>query len=176
MTGLTVLALVAWADQSYNPRNAMRYDNREVLAEVAQEARPGDLFLYVPFYLDPLTNYYLPPDIRQEGFPQYGANSRERDKPLQIEQDMDRVVTGTQRVWLYLSFQNISTVRADSYVMIYWLKHHKYNVKLKRRLNQVELYLYENKYPGRFFQAPRGTDTSAPMDATITPSGNGGTQ
>lgn len=162
LAALTVLALVAWADQSYDPRNSMRFDNRELLGVLASDWRPGDAVIYVPFYLEPLTDYYIPRGTRTEGFPQYGPGGTVRDSPRRIEQDVDRVVGPSRRVWLFLSFQNIGKLRSTGYVIRYWLGHNGYELESHRRMNQVELLLYETPHRRRFslrHSRARGTDT-----------------
>ncbi len=140
---LVVFAAVAWLDQSYAPHNAMRYDNREALQEVARSWRPGNTMIYLPFYLDPLTGYYLPPSIPAHGFPEYGAFAHLRDSQGEIDTDLRSVVGSSPRVWLFVSFQNITELKNDAYAVRYWLKHQGYTVTEDRQLNQVELLRYD---------------------------------
>jgi uncharacterized membrane protein len=140
---LVVFAAAAWVDQSYDPSNAMRYDNRAALAEVSRSWRAGDTFVYLPFYMDPITAYYLPPSIPAHGLPEYGAYAHLRDGQGELDADMRTVVGSSPRVWLFLSFQNITSLRTDAYAVRYWLKHQGFVATQDRILNQVELLRYD---------------------------------
>ena len=161
---LAVVAGAAWLDQSYAPSNAMRYDNREALQEVSHSWRSSDTLIYLPFYMDPLTGYYLPPSIPAHGFPEYGAYAHLRDGQGEIDTDLRRVVGSSPRVWLFLSFQNITELRTDAYAVRYWLKHQGYVVTEDRPLNQVELLRYE-----RTGLALRGQGSVASSSSTSAP-------
>lgn len=138
-----LIAFVAYADQSFNPTNIMRYDNREAIGFVAQHAKPGDIILYEPFYIDVLFRYYLPPRLTAYDFPQHGKNGTVRDAKVQIGQDLARVIGPGQRVWLVLSFQDIARLRGDAYNTEMWLIRHGYRPIGDKKLNQVQILLYE---------------------------------
>ena len=155
---LAIVAVLAWADQSYDPSNAMRYDNREALGIVAHSWRTSDTVLYVPFYLDPITGYYLPQSIPSYGFPQYGLFGKLRASKAQIDEDLSRIVGPSPRVWLFLSFQNIRALRADTYLVRSWLEHNGYRVTLSRSLSNVVLMRFDRvsrlKLPAPKAEAP----------------------
>jgi len=156
------LSVSAWTDQSFNPHNAMRYDNRPALQTVLREHRVDDAVLYVPFYLDPLASYYLPPSIKATGLPQQDVRGRLRGSPNQIGQDLDRLVGPSRRVWLVLSFQNIGQLQSDAFVVRRWLKEAGYHLAVDERMNQVELLRYDNPdRPQLFLQSSTATTSSA---------------
>lgn len=162
MTGLVLVALVAWVDQSYNPGNAMVHGDRAALGTIAREWRPGDAVVYVPFFVDPLANYYLPKSIAAYGFPQYGQYGELRNAQGQIDQDLDRIVGASGRVWLFLAYQDVPQLRSDGYAVRYWLKHQGYSVRLRRRTGQVEVLRFDGGSRRReFFMSPTGAETSA---------------
>jgi hypothetical protein len=140
---LVVLALLAWADQTYEPGNVLRFDNRAAFAAVERGAREGDLVLFAPDYLEPLVTYYLDPGIDAYGMPLYGEGGRPRNSDVEIDEDLERLVGESPRVWLVLSFQDIRQVRNDSYAVRYWLRHEGYRLRSHRRLNQVEVLEFE---------------------------------
>lgn len=171
MTVLVVLALVAWADQSYNPKNAMTHDDRAAFQTIAANYQPGDAVIYVPFYLDPLAAYYLPQSIPQYGMPRYGQYDVLRNSQAQIDEDTARIAASAKRVWVLLSFQDIDPVRNDSQAIRYWMKHNGYTIAKQKSLNQVELLLFvppEIVEPPSFFTpAPSTTPT-----ASVAPTGS----
>lgn len=154
ITALALLAVPAWADQSFNPANAMRYDNRAAFSIIRQDWRVGDQMVYVPFYLDPLVTYYLPATTPSFGFPQEGQFGKVRDSLGEIDEDLQKAVGLSGRAWVVLSFQNIPRLRTDGQAVRYWFKHHGYHVVLDRRMNQVELLLYESGQKEKFFLPP----------------------
>lgn len=143
LTVFVIAALVAWAAQSYNPRNAMVHDDRTAFQTIAAEYQPGDAVIYVPFYLDPLAAYYLPKSIPQFGMPLYGQFDELRNTQGQIDEDTARIAGSADRVWVLLSFQDVGPIRADSQAVRYWMKHNNYAVEKHLSLNQVELFLYK---------------------------------
>lgn len=161
LVGLMALALVAWADQSYDPLNAMRYDNREAFSAISSSWQPGDTVIYVPFYVDPLVTYYVPSRIETQGFPQSGAFGGVRDSQGQIDQDLDRVVGPSRRVWLFLAFQNIPLVQQDALAVRFWLKHQGFRVAVDRRMNQVHLLRYDGQAREPFFSPAAGLEASS---------------
>jgi 4-amino-4-deoxy-L-arabinose transferase-like glycosyltransferase/predicted XRE-type DNA-binding protein len=71
---LVMVTLLAGAvDQQVNGANPRRYDFRSALADVSSLARPDDVVLYAPFYLEPVMDYYSP---------ELGARSLSRDVPM----------------------------------------------------------------------------------------------
>lgn len=166
-----LVALVAYTDQSFNPNNVMRYDNRRAIAYVAQKFKPGDIIIYEPFYTDVLFRYYLPKYLPAYDFPQHGFNGTVRDAKVQIGQDLSRVVTTAPRVWFVLSFQNIAKLRGDAYNTEMWFLRNGYKVKRNIQMNQVQVIQYERV-------APPGSllTSSPPVPAeTLAPSAVPGT-
>ena len=162
---LVVLSLVGWVDQSYNPRNAMTHDDRAAFRTIVAEYRPGDVVIYVPFYLDPLAAYYLPKNIPQFGMPQYGEFDTLRTSQGEIDEDTARIAATAKRVWVLLSFQDIDPVRTDSEAVRFWMKHNGYTVDQQVLLNQVELLLYSPPPPVE----PPPFFTPSPSTVTTTP-------
>jgi mannosyltransferase len=140
---LVVLWAVSYVDQSYNPDNRMRYDNREGFAKVVSGWQPGDAVFYEPFYLDPLATYYLPASTHSVGMPQYGEGGALRDSQQQIGEDLNRLVGPAQRVWLFLSFQDVPTVHDDGETMQYWFRHNGFRLAEDDVMDQVELQRYD---------------------------------
>ncbi len=175
MAVMIVCALVAWADQSYNPNNAMTHDDRAAFQTIVADYQPGDAVIYVPFYLDPIAAYYMPPAIPQYGMPQYGQYDVLRNSQQQIDADTARIAASARRVWVLLSFQDIDPVRNDSQAIRYWLKHNGYTVEKQVLLNQVELLLYAPPaviVPPSFFTPTPSTSSAAPTrssSASATP-------
>ena len=188
LAGLAILSTVAWADQSYNPRNVMLYDNRQAFSKINSGWRPGDAVLYEPHYVDALANYYLARPSEAYGLPAYGNAGELRNASGQIDEDTARAVGSSPRVWLFLSFQNIPEVSSEGWAVRDWLKRHGYEVKFDRRMNQVELLRYEIgpeplEPPEPFLLPDRGTDStqgsavpSASMAATASSTTTGTTR
>ena len=176
---LVVISLVGWADQSYSPHNAMSFDNRTAIARIVDGWRPGDVVLYMPFYLDPLTDYYVPRSIPVYGFPRYGEFSHLRGSQGEIDEDLVRFVGPARRVWILLSFQNLPQLRTDAYAVRYWLKHNGFTVGLDAQMNQVEVLRYDVATPSSpppFFLPGPGAEASstpAPSIGTTTPTAGG---
>ena len=143
LTVAVVVSLVAWTDQSFDPANEMRYDNREAITTIVDAYKPGDVVIYEPFYVDVIFNYYLPKSIPSYGFPQYGLYGRLRNDKVQLGQDLDRVVGPSRRVWVFLSFQDVSNIRGDAYNTTMWFVRNGFRVKQDRQLNHVRLIEYE---------------------------------
>lgn len=173
IVALIVLALICWADQSYNTNNAMTHDDRTAFQTIVSEYKPGDVVIYVPFYLDPLAAYYLPENIPQFGMPQYGQYDVLRNTQGQIDEDTAKIASSGKRVWVLLSFQDIGPIRKDSEAVRYWMKHNGYVVEKSIPLNQVELILYTppELVPPSFFKptpTPSGTATGSPSAIPAT--------
>ena len=60
VTGVLVLLLAGLADQQLNTAIPRLYGFEAALEEVSERARPGDVVLYEPWYLEDLVNYYAP--------------------------------------------------------------------------------------------------------------------
>jgi len=150
------LCLVAWANQSYNPDNLVRFDNREAIEYVAENYQSADAIIYEPFYLDPLFDYYLPKEIPSFPFPQYGRRGVLRNGKVALGQDLDRVVGQSKRTWLILSFQDIPTLRGDAYNTTQWFLRNGFTIAENRQLNQVQVILFENQGYGPGFLLPGG--------------------
>ncbi|HEY5547986.1 MAG TPA: glycosyltransferase family 39 protein [Coriobacteriia bacterium] len=155
---VVVLSLVAWADQSFDPNNTMRYDNRAAIEFVAEQYRPGDVIIYEPFYMDVLTDYYLPKTIPAFAFPLYGENAGLRNGKVQLGQDLDRVARQSDRVYLILSFQNIAQLRGDAYNTTMWFLRNGFTTTQDVQLSQVQVL--------RFDRTPVPTSTPAPEAST----------
>ena len=138
-----VLALVAWTDQSFDRHNMMRYDNRDAIAYVADNYRPGDVIVYEPFYTDVIFAYYLPRDLVAYDFPQRGDFGVVRNAKAQIGQDLARVTASSRRVWLVLGYQNIAALRGDTYNTTQWLLRNGFAQRQHKVLDQVEVLRFD---------------------------------
>jgi uncharacterized membrane protein len=76
---LSLTLLVGLADQQLNPNNPRAFDFRGALAQIRQEARPGDTVVYAPDYLRDVVGYYSPgvrtealSDATLHGMPKHG--------------------------------------------------------------------------------------------------------
>ena len=139
LMALVAVSVVAWADQSFNPANVMRYDNREAITAIVEGYQPGDVVIYEPYYLDVMFDYYLPKRIPSYAFPQYGLYGSLRNGKAQLGQDLDRVVGPSRHVWVFLSFQDVATIRGDAYNTIKWFERNGFRVKRNQQLNHVRL-------------------------------------
>lgn len=139
-----LFATVAWTDQSFNHDNIIRFDNREAYGHIAANYKPGDTVIYEPFYLDPLTNYYLPRKIPSFAFPRYGPYGALRSGKVKLGQDLDRVAGLSPRVWLLLSFQDIPSLAGDAYNTKKWFERHGFRVAQRANFNEVQVILYVN--------------------------------
>ena len=137
------LALVGWADQSFDQANMMRYADREAIAYVASNQRPGDVIVYEPFYTDVLFAYYLPKNLVAYEFPQRGVLGDARNSKGQIGQDLTRVTVGSRRVWLVLGFQDIAALRGDAYNTTQWLQRNGFVRALDRPMSNVEVLRFD---------------------------------
>ena len=151
---LIVLTIGMWADQSFDPRNIMRYDTREAVATIVQQHAPGDVTVYEPFYLLPVFRYYMPEDIPHWGFPLWSSATAIRRTPEQIGQDLDRVCGNAHHVWLVLEFENVDTVHEDIQNTRIWFESAGFSVHQDIKFNQVEVVEYDAP-PQRYnFVAP----------------------
>ncbi len=143
----SLLAGVAWADQSFNPKNEVVWDNREAMALVAREYRSKDRIIVVPFFISSVAEYYLPRDAYRltAGFPVYAPDGSLRNTSEQLDQDLDRVVGGAKRVWLVSSWQETRQIRADNGKIVAWLEGHDYTPRKTRRMHQVNVMLFEGR-------------------------------
>jgi hypothetical protein len=78
-TALSLTLLVGLADQQLNPNNPRAFDFRGALAQIRQDARPGDTVVYAPDYLRDVVGYYSPgvrtealSDAAAHGMPKHG--------------------------------------------------------------------------------------------------------
>ncbi len=157
---LVAVSAVAWADQSYDPQQLMRYDYREAFGTITEDWRPGDVVLYVPWYLDSLADYYLPSRIPAYGMPMLDAAGNPRNQPRQVGQDLDRVVGAAPRVWLLLSYQDLPRVAEDGDTVRLWLAGHGYTVAMYEPMSRVLLTRYDGgEGRRRFFVFPRQQPT-----------------
>ena len=140
----------------------MRYNNRLALNTLAETWRPGDVILFAPYYIDPLIDYYLPPSMPSYGMPQYGNFGRLRTDVRQMEQDLNRIVGPSSKVWLVLSFQNVPRIRTDGYSVRYWLKRRGYKVRLHKIMSQVELLRFEGRASHRSSSPPTSVTPRQP--------------
>ncbi len=147
---LVILMLAAWTDQSFNPRNRLRWDNREALGVVKRDFRQGDVILVVPWFISPLVQYYLPPRVLRhaQGFPKFDAGGRPKNTYLQLDKDLRRIVGNAPRVWMVLSWQDTRQVYEDGFNIRWWLRSQRYGLRRDRRLRQVRLLLFTRRPAG----------------------------
>ncbi len=140
---LIVASIGLWENQSFDTKNLMRYDTREVVGMIVDGYDEGDVVIYEPFYLKPVVTYYLPSTIPSYPFPQYADNADLRRAKIKLIQDLDRITGDSRHVWLILSFQDIETIAGDAYNTLKWFERNGYTVKQHLTLNNVELYEFE---------------------------------
>lgn len=139
-----VAACVAlWLNQSYNPDNMVRFDNRQAFQQVMSDYETGDVLIYEPFYLDVVIDYYLPDSVPAFGFPEYGQFAKLRNGKKELGEDLFRVIGPSRRVWLLLSFQDIEQLRGDAYNTRMWFLRNGYRIAQNHQYNRVQLILFE---------------------------------
>ena len=99
--------------------------------------------IYQPFYIDRLTEYYLPDELTAYGLPMFSPRGGFRDQPVLIRQDLDRVVGPSEQVWVILGFQNVKDILATTRVMEEWFADNGYTLAEDIRFNKVRLLRYE---------------------------------
>jgi uncharacterized membrane protein len=151
------VSLLAWADQSYNPNNLIRYDNREAVQYVTDNFRPSDVVIYEPVYLEPLMKYYVPAEIPAYRFPQYGTFGLLRNDKRLLQQDLERVAGPSKRTWLILSFQDIAALRGDAYNTQQWFLRNGFTIAEDKKLSNVQVILFENQDYDPGFLLPGGS-------------------
>lgn len=152
------IALVAlWGNQSFNPENAMRHDNRQAIQRVVDSYQPGDKLVFEPFYTGPVFDYYVPRTIPYYQFPRHGLGGYVRRGKPELAKDLDRAIGPTRRVWLMLSYQDIEVVRGDAYNTINWFLRNGFRMRSDVQLNNVRLMLFVADQPreGYDFQERR---------------------
>ena len=153
---LIVITIGLWADQSFGPKNMMRFDTREAVATVVEQRSPGDVILYEPFYLDPVFAYYMPKTIVSWGFPLWSSATDIRRAPTQIAQDLDRLCGNARHVWLILEFENVDTIHEDIQNTRDWFDRNGFSVHQDIKLNQVEVIEYSAPAQRYDFATPAG--------------------
>jgi hypothetical protein len=142
------LMVLAWADQSLNPQNMIRYDDREAIRYVMRDYRPSDVILYEPFYMDAVFDYYLPRGPVAYSFPRRGADGRVRNWQSELGRDLDRIIGPSHRVWLVLGFQDVPQMRGDAYNTEWWLLRNGFHVARRVHLTRVQVLRFDGSRPG----------------------------
>jgi len=142
-----VVCLVAYTTQSFDPNSMLRYQTREVVQGVAAQAKPEDLILYEPFYIDVIVNYYLPRQFVAYGFPRFGAKGQFRDTKAELFQDLSRIVGPARRVWIIRGFQNVPSIGYQAFLTDSWFKAHGFRVTQHVYMNKGEWVRYDSTLP-----------------------------
>jgi hypothetical protein len=155
-----VVALVGWADQSFNPDSVVKWDNRTAMGIVADGYRPGDVVLLIPYFVSSIPQYYLPPDIYAvvQKVPSFDKRGRVRNTPAQLGEDLTRQVGYAERVWVIATWQDVPRIALDRAIVGRWLVDNGYRVTSDHKLRQIRVTLYEGTPKPDFFnkkQAPR---------------------
>lgn len=150
---LLVVALVAYADQSYNADSIVKWDNREAVDIVYKGYQPGDVILVVPYYASSILEYYLPPNIyfAVRPVPIISPAGQPRNSPEQLAKDLSQQIGPARRVWLISSFVDTSLIAQDRQNVVGWLGQRGYGLAEDFKLHRVEVALYESSVRGEFF-------------------------
>ncbi len=149
-----LIAGVAWTDQSYNPDSVVKWDNRAAMGIVADGYRPGDAVLLLPYFVTSVPQYYLPPDVyaQVEPLPKFNRFGRERNRPAQLAEDLDRIVGFAPRVWVIATWQETPQIALDRQHTDEWLLSEGYRATQDHRLHKIRVTLYEGERESNFFQ------------------------
>jgi uncharacterized membrane protein len=156
---LIVVALVSWADQSYNPDSIVKWDNREAMSIVASGYQPGDTILLIPNFVSSVPEYYLPAQAYASlrRVPSFDAQGRPRNTPRQLAQDLERQVGPSHRVWLIATWQETPRIALDRGLTVNWLRSQSFLAVEDHPLRKIRVTLFETD-PGReFFINPEPT-------------------
>ena len=151
------LGALSWTDQSYNPSNVVKWDNRAAMGIVADGYQPGDSVLLIPYFVSSIPQYYLPPDIyaRIQPVPSFDPNDQPRNRPVQMAEDLTRKVGLADRVWVISTWQDVPRIALDRAITDAWLKSQGYRVIDDHRLHQIRVTLYGGR-PTPDFLLDRG--------------------
>lgn len=148
---LLVASLAGWVDQSFNPNNEIKWDNREAMAIVRRGWEPGDVILLIPYFVSSIPEYYLTPEqyATVVRVPEFGANGRVRNSTKELDEDLTTEVGNATRVWVVATWQDTPRIVQDKRNTVKWLRDHGYELQSQDDLRQIEVSLYERP-TGRF--------------------------
>lgn len=156
---LIAVALVSWADQSYNPDSIVKWDNREAMSIVATGYQPGDTILLIPNFVSSVPEYYLPApayaNLRR--VPSFDAQGLPRNAPRQLAQDLERQVGPSHRVWLIATWQETPRIELDRDLTAKWLLSQDFETIEDHRLRKIRVTLFETGPEREFFINPGRT-------------------
>lgn len=154
-----VIAGAAWTDQSYNPDSVVKWDNRAAMGIVADGYRPGDAVLLLPYFVSSIPQYYLPPQVysQVQPLPKFDRFGKERNRPEQLAQDLDRLVGFAPRVWVIATWQETPQIALDRRHVGEWLVSEGYRATADDRLRKIRVTLYEGKRKSSFFRSEGAT-------------------
>lgn len=153
---MLLIALVGWTDQSFNPDNIIKWDNRQAMAIVSNGFKPGDVILLIPFFVSSIPEYYLPPNAYSavNKVPGFDSRGRVRNAIPELNTDLTREVGPSQRVWVVATWQDTPLIAADRAHTGDFLVSEGFHVGGDWQLHQIRVTLYERPRPGNFFINP----------------------
>lgn len=155
---LLVVSLAGWVDQSYNPDSIVKWDNREAMDVVSTGYRPGDTILLIPNFVTSIPEYYLPTEVYAEvrKLPAFDANGRPRNRPEQLDEDLERMVGVSRRVWIVATWQESPRIALDRRLTSEWLADQGFELAEDHRLRRIRVSLFETSEPRGFFYGEEG--------------------
>jgi len=139
------VALVGWADQSFNPDSIVKWDNRAAMGIVGDGFIDGDTVLLIPSFVSSIPEYYLPPDAYASlrKVPSYDAKGRPRNSASQLAEDLDRQVGPSRRVWVIATWQETPRIALDRTMTAAWLVSEGFERKQDHKLRRIRVTLFE---------------------------------
>ncbi|PKQ16545.1 MAG: hypothetical protein CVT67_03875 [Actinobacteria bacterium HGW-Actinobacteria-7] len=155
-TALVLLSLGSWADQSYNPDNIVKWDNRQAMSIVSSGYQTGDTILLIPNFVSSIPEYYLQPEAyaNLRKVPSFDAHGRPRNTPAELAQDLERQVGPSYRVWLVSTWQETPRIALDRALTARWLVSQNFRVVQDNPLRKIRVTLYETDPNRDFFINP----------------------
>lgn len=150
---LLAVALVAWADQSFDPDSVVKWDNRAAMGIVADGFRPGDTILLIPNFVSSIPEYYLPPEAYASlrKVPLYDRLGQPRNNATQMAEDLERDVGPSRRVWVIATWQDTPRIELDRTMTGAWLAGQGFKVTGDHQLRRIRVTLFETGPRRGFF-------------------------
>lgn len=142
---LCAVALIAWADQSFNPDSIVKWDNRAAMGVVADGFKPGDTILLIPNFVSSIPEYYLPSDAYAalQKVPSFDAQGLPRNSASQLAEDLDRQVGPSRRVWIIATWQDTPRIEQDRTMTASWLTSQGFVQTQDKQLRRIRVTLFE---------------------------------
>ncbi|NTU71468.1 MAG: hypothetical protein HGB10_06580 [Coriobacteriia bacterium] len=152
-TLLLVMCAIGWADQSFNRDSIVKWDNREAMEIVTRGWQPGDAVLLVPYFVNSVAEYYLPPRVYSatKGLPAFDPKGRLRSDPVLLGEDIRKRVHSANRVWLISSWQDTPQITMDRENAIESLIAQGYTLTNEWQLHRIGVSLFVGETHNSFF-------------------------